>query len=390
MINNPTNFSTDETRPLSYADLRRFFGLVAALALGALLVWRLADVLMLFVIVALLAMILNPLVVALEKRGVGRGLAVALVVLSLLAIVALTVAVVVPPILQEVNGLVKEVPTYRERIQEQFATLTRQYPDIKKYLPDSEKIVETAQKQAGNAIPALQGILRLTGGVLGAVFGLIVSLLLLVFMLSNPQPLVAGFLGAVPPRHRDAAERSLTRLGGQMSAWAKATLINGLITGVSTGLLLHFAGIKPALVFGILAFFGEFVPNIGPLIAAVPALFVALGQGMDKFGIALVIILFVQQIESNVLVPFIMGKQMQLHPVTIVFFALGMGALFGVTGAILAVPVAALAKILIDEFYFKPQALARDEMAARAETIVKGEMPKDEVPKDDEAEASAA
>ena len=202
-----------------------------------------------------------------------------------------------------------------------------------------------------------------------------IALLLLIFTLSSPQPLVGGFLAAVPERHREAAGRSLARVQEQMTAWAKATLINGVITGVSTGLLLHFIGVQPALVFGVLAFFGEFVPNIGPLITSIPALFVALGMGTDKFLLALGAILFVQQVESNLLVPFIMGRSMQLHPVTIVFFALAMGALLGVAGAILAVPAAAITKILWDEFYLQPQrrrSFGLDNIEERANDLVAG------------------
>jgi putative permease len=180
----------------------------------------------------------------------------------------------------------------------------------------------------------------------------------------------------VPERHREASGRSLARTQEQMTAWAKATLINGAITGLSTGLLLHFIGVQPALVFGVLAFFGEFVPNIGPLIASVPALFVALGIGPNKFAFALAAIIFVQQIESNLLVPFIMGRSMQLHPVTIVFFALAMGSLLGVVGAILAVPAAAITNIFWDEFYLQPQrhrSASLEQVEERANDLVAGQ-----------------
>ena len=91
-------------------------------------------------------------------------------------------------------------------------------------------------------------------------------------------------------------------------------------------------GVKPALVFGALSFFGEFIPNIGPFIAAVPALFVAAGMGGKTFLLAGAAILFVQQVESNLLVPFIMGKQLELHPFSIIFFALAFGAFVRVCG----------------------------------------------------------
>ena len=87
---------------------------------------------------------------------------------------------------------------------------------------------------------------------------------------------------------------------------------------------------------------------------AVPALFVALNLGATKFWLTLLAILFVQQVESNLLVPFVMGKELKLHPVTILFFTLAMASLFGLAGAILALPAAALTRILLDEFYLRP------------------------------------
>jgi len=156
-----------------------------------------------------------------------------------------------------------------------------------------------------------------------------------------------------------------------MLAWIRATLINGVLTGVSTAVLLYFIGIPSVIVFGVLSFFGEFVPNLGPIAASLPALFVAAGLGTQKFLLTLAAILFVQQVESNVLVPFIMGRELDLHPVTIVFFALGMGALFGISGAILAVPLAAVVKVLVDEFVYKPNQVPMEAIERNADVLVK-------------------
>jgi predicted PurR-regulated permease PerM len=244
-------------------------------------------------------------------------------------------------------------------------------------------LIETLRAQATRVTPWL---LASTLGLVGGIFGLVIALLLLIFILSSPQPIIAGLLSVVPDRHREATRRSLARMMHQMTAWSRATLINGLITGVSTGILLQLIGVRPALVFGVLAFFGEFVPNIGPLVASVPALFVALGTSPQTAGMALIAILFVQQVESNFLVPFIMGKSMELHPVIIVFFALAMGALFGVVGAVLAVPTAALVRILLDEFYLRPRRPELIGVQDEANSIVYGTA----LQKDKEAEHTAS
>jgi predicted PurR-regulated permease PerM len=188
----------------------------------------------------------------------------------------------------------------------------------------------------------------------------------LIFTLLDPEPMVACYLELTPLALREPARRTLIRMLQQMGAWARGTLINGVVTGASTGLLLALVGVQPALVFGVIAFFGEFVPIIGPVVVAIPALFVAASLGFGKFGLALLAILFVQQVETNVLIPFVMGKQMNLHPVTIIFFTLAMGTLFGGIGAILVVPTAAFVKVVISEFYLNPR--NRDKISIKTES----------------------
>jgi predicted PurR-regulated permease PerM len=158
----------------------------------------------------------------------------------------------------------------------------------------------------------------------------------------------------------------------QMAAWARGVVINGAIVAVSIGLLFSWIGVQPALVFAVIAFIGEFVPMVGPVVASVPALFIALSMGIDKFGLALLAVLFVHQIETNLLIPFIFGRSMELNPVSILFCMLAMSSLFGLTGAVLAVPVAAMCKIAIEEFYLNNRLLDEDEIAAQAKQIVHG------------------
>jgi predicted PurR-regulated permease PerM len=137
--------------------------------------------------------------------------------------------------------------------------------------------------------------------------------------------------------------------------------------------LLAVVGIQPAFLFGVLAFLGEFVPIIGPVIVAIPALFVAASMGIGKFVLALLSVLFVQQVETNLLLPFIMGRQMKLHAVTIVFFTFAMSSLFGFLGLILVVPAAALVKIVISEFYLRPRGIRSESVIRQARELASGQ-----------------
>ncbi len=372
-------------RPLSYEDLRRFLFLLLGLALAAVAIRALADLLILFTIIIFAAMVLNPVVVWLEKRKIRRGLAVLMVMLGLIGTGVGVGFLIVPPLIEQVSGLVTKAPDYSKNIEQQAKATLQRFPQLERALPPEYKgknldhLGKTVGKNVGPQMLAFfknlgprfgNQILSFTFALVGGVFTFVVSLLLLAFILGNPQPLITGFLSVVPARHREATGRSVARIENQMVAWMRATLINGIITGVSTAVLLYFIGLPSAIVFGVLSFFGEFVPNLGPLAASLPALFVAAGLGTNKLLLTLTAIIFVQQVESNLLVPFIMGKELELHPVTIVFFALSMGALFGIAGAVLAVPLAAIAKVLVDEFLIKANAVPSEEIEKRAAQLV--------------------
>src|SRR5205809_7898667 len=153
----------------------------------------------------------------------------------------------------------------------------------------------------------------------------------------------------------------------QMVAWARGVAINGVITGVSIGVSLWLIGVQPALMFGVFAFLGEFLPNIGAFLVSIPILLVALSLGATKFWLALGVIVVVYQVELNLLVPGVLGKEMRLHPVNILFFTMATGTMFGLLGVVLAVPADALVRIGRAEFYLRlrnPDYAATDRLSA--------------------------
>jgi putative permease len=359
----------DRDLPLSYRAARRVVGLVLLLAIAWLVVRSLRTILLLFAIVFLIAMVLNPLVVWLERRRVPRGLGVALVLLALILVAGTLAIVAIPPVTAQLEGLIRRAPDLWHGVRGRFEALASRYPSVARALPETDEIASKVGAQAGTVANLL---LRSTIGFVGGVASVLVALLLLIFVLSNPAPLVAGYLALAPDRYRAQAHRTLARLARQMTAWVRGVAINGLVTGFSIGAGLWLIGVQPALVFGVMSFLGEFLPNIGAFLVAFPILFVALSMGATKFWLALAIVLFVYQVEVNLLVPVVLGKEMRLHPVNILFFTLAMATLFGVLGAILAVPAAALVQIVIDEFYLKPRHVDQLEMEREAVILVEG------------------
>jgi putative permease len=295
----------DSTRPLTYGDLRRAIGLVVLLLIGFMLAARLQFVLILFAVTLILAMVFNPFVAMLQRHGVKRGLAVALLGLMIVALLAAGFSFLLPPFLDQVQQLIQHAPELWRRVYGQADQFLKHYPFLQQVFPEQPgDLVQAAGTQVSGLATFL---LRSTLSVVGGVVLVALCVLVLVFLLINPQPLVASFLELVSPRYRTQARRALLRMMEQMNAWARGILINGVITAVTTGLLLAWVGVQPAYVFGVFAFVGEFVPIIGPVVVAIPALLVAASMGVSHFFLASLAILFVQQVETNILIPFVMG-----------------------------------------------------------------------------------
>jgi predicted PurR-regulated permease PerM len=359
----------NQNAPLSYHGARRIVWLVFLLVVLWFVLRSLQPLVLLFALVFLLAMVLNPIVVWLQKRHVPRFVSVILLMFALIAVAGTIVLFAIPPLARQTQELVRSAPGVWQGIRTRIESLTQNYPAVREALPRSDEIAGKAGAAAGTVGSIL---LRSTIGLVGGAASIVLAVLLLVFVLANPRPLVAAYLALAPDRYREQAHRTLARLMRQMTAWARGVAINGVITGFSIGALLWLIGVQPALIFGVFAFLGEFLPNIGAFLVSIPILLVALSMGATKFWLALGVIVLVYQIELNVLVPGVLGKEMRLHPVNILFFTLATATMFGLLGVFLAVPAAALVQIVIDEFYLRPRNPDYAALDREAAALVEG------------------
>jgi len=357
----------DPHAPLSYHGAWRIVWLVFFLFIVWLVLRALQPVILLFALVFLLAMVLNPIVVWLHKHHVPRFVSVILLMLALIAVTTTIVVFAIPPLARQTQELVRSAPSVWQGVRTRIESLTRNYPAVREALPRADEVVGKVGAAAG---PVGNILLKSTIGFVGGVASMILAILLLVLVLVNPRPLVAAYLALAPDRHREQARRTLERMMRQMIAWARGVAINGVITGVSIGTLLWLIGVQPALMFGVFAFLGEFLPNIGAFLVSIPILLVALSMGATKFWLALCVVLLVYQVELNVLVPGVLGKEMRLHPVNILFFTLATAELFGLLGVFLAVPAAALVQIVIDEFYLQPRKIDHATVDRQADALL--------------------
>src|SRR5271166_4053417 len=170
MNHNEENQSTEIDRsPLTFADLKRWLGLLVLLISAALLAWALKSILLLFAVVFLVAMVLNPIVAFLQRRRIHRGLAVALLALALMAVFALALSFLIPPLLTQVDELIRETPAAWKRVLAEVQAFGQRYPSIQQAIPESDKLLDTAGARAGDLLGLLyKSSFRVVGGLFGA------------------------------------------------------------------------------------------------------------------------------------------------------------------------------------------------------------------------------
>ena len=201
----------------------------------------------------------------------------------MLALIAVTTTIVVfaiPPLARQTQELVRSTPNVWQGIRTRIESLTQNYPEVREALPRTDEI---ARKVGGGRRNSWEHFATIDDLVWSAAWPALYSpscCLSLCWLI--PRPLVAAYLALAPDRYREQAHRTLARLMRQMTAWARGVAINGVITGLSIGVLLWLIGVQPALIFGVFAFLGEFLPNIGAFLVSIPILLVAVEPGRDK------------------------------------------------------------------------------------------------------------
>ena len=196
----------DPHAPLSYHGAWRIVWLVFFLFIVWLILRALQPVILLFALVFLLAMVLNPIVVWLQKHRVPRFAGVILLMLAILSTTTTIVVFAIPPLSQTNAGTRAQRAEVWQGIRVRIESLTRNYPAVREALPRTDEIAGKAGAAAGTVGNFL---LRSTIGFVGGIASVVFAILLLVFVLANPRPLVAAYLALVPDRYHEQAHRTL-------------------------------------------------------------------------------------------------------------------------------------------------------------------------------------
>jgi predicted PurR-regulated permease PerM len=333
--------------------LRRLQWGLLALAVCWLL-WLLSPVLAPFVLAALLGWLGDPLVGRMQARGVPRNGAVIVVFVVMTAIALLALLLLLPLLQRQIVTLVTSLPNYREWL---VATAlpwveARTGLELVGWLDPARlfQLVRSHWDQAGGAAATLLGYLSRSGfALLGWIANIVLLPVLTFFFLRDWNVFVERVAALVPRDHAATVARLARETSDVLGGFLRGQLLVMLILGVLYGAGLLGVGLDLGILIGVLAGLLTFVPYLGPatviVLGGVAAL-VQFGDWQHLLGVAAVFAIG-QVIESYWLTPKLVGDRIGLHPVAVIFAVLAGGTLFGFLGMLLALPVAAIANVLL-------------------------------------------
>jgi predicted PurR-regulated permease PerM len=337
------------------ASTKRIVVLVI-LVLLALILYRFRAVVPPLVIALLLAFILDPIADFLTDRlHLSRGLATMLVFLVLIVAV---LGVLATPVAGGVLGIQRAVRSVQfdlTRIITDVGDFFEKPVEVGGYSLDLSEVYQELSGMVRSFVGSVaQGTLSIVVSVASGAFWSIFILMASFYLVKDADRLVEQFDKLAPPGYRDDFVRLRHQITRVWNAFLRGQLLLGLAMFVLTTVICWAVGLPYAGVLGFLAGVMEFVPSIGPFIAAVPAVLVALLQGsnflpLSPFWFAVlvtVLYIVIQQIEGNLLVPRILGGSLNLHPLLVLVAIVVGGSLAGILGMLLAAPVIATLRVV--------------------------------------------
>lgn len=317
------------------------------LLISGALIWLLAKVSFLIIpvmVAALLAGLLSPVTKWLRKRRFPNGLAVAATVLGFIGLIAGSLALVGRQLALGFQELWTEALTGVQQVQDWLAEgpLHLTAAQIDKYLQEATAALQN------NSSSILSGALSFgsTAGHFAA--GLVLALFILIFFLLEGERIWGFLVRLLPRRARIPADGAGRRGWTSMVSYARIQMFVAFVDAVGIGVGAAIIGVPLALPLGVLVFIGSFIPVVGALVTGAIAVLLALvANGPVNALIMLGIVLLVQQLESHILQPLVMGKAVALHPVAVILSVAAGSYLAGIPGALFSVPILAVANSAI-------------------------------------------
>jgi predicted PurR-regulated permease PerM len=318
-----------------------------AFSVAVLLFWKLRRIVGLVVIAAFFATILNPVVDALTRLRIRRGLATSIVFLLGVATFSGLIYTFVRPVYDAGQDFARDVPRLVDRAQHgqgRVGELIQRFNLDEKVRENAPKLQDALKNAGGPAVHAAQ---RVASGLLALLTILVLSFL----MLLEAPVIISSFLSLVTPDHAVQVRRIGQDAARAVTGYMAGNLVISVIAGLVTWIFLVIVGVPFAGVLGLWVGFADLLPLVGATIGAIPAIAIAFLYSTGA-GVAVVIMYVVyQQIENHVLQPVVMSRTVNLNPLGVLLSVLVGVELAGFVGALLAIPAAGAIQVVVRDLW---------------------------------------
>jgi len=319
--------------------------------------------------------LLNPIVELLTKIPFGkyripRGISIAIVMVLFIGLIILAIGSFIPALAEQVSRIASGIPQYVREVQKFFESLSHE-TWFRNYVQeiDMSKIQQNVEKYGESVV---MGTASGFGSVLGTVTSVTLAAITIpvmtIYMLADGKKLVPFVQRVMPKRLGDDVAELLGRLNQTLSHYISGQALEMIFVGVFTTIGYTIIGQRYALLLGVIAGITNLIPYVGPYIGYIPALFIGLMQGPKEALAITIVVLVVQQIDSNILYPRIIGSTLSIHPLTILVILLAAGNIAGILGMILAVPVYAVIRTIV---VYVAEVWKRDHQSKVEESLTK-------------------
>ena len=314
------------------------------------------SVVMLPVILSgLLFYLLNPLVDLMEKYKINRVLAISIIFVIIAILLIIGLAVAIPNLQRQVVIFAQNVPSYLEDADRVIDDLvTKRLPDD--FRPQLEQVLANFSTQAtawasNISSKAVNWVSALISGTSQVIVALIIMPFMLFYLLRDGKGLRDYITKFLPNKLREPVGKVLTDVNQQLSNYVRGQITVAVIVAIMFIIFFKIIGLRYAVTLGITAGILNLVPYLGSFLAMIPALILGLIAGPVMLLKVIVVFIVEQTIEGRFVSPLILGSQLNIHPITILFVLLTSGSMFGIWGVLLGIPIYASAKVVISAIF---------------------------------------
>ncbi|WHY86137.1 AI-2E family transporter [Neobacillus novalis] len=308
-----------------------------------------------FLLAGVLYYLFRPLVNFLQLKKVPRPLSIILIYVMAAVLISLLVYFVGPILQKQINSLINSTPAFMESIQAKISKLQQnewihRLQENKNF--DFEKGTDPLSKNIPSGLAMIgTNILNFIGVMVRTMTVLVTVPFILFYMLKEGEKAPRQILRLLPAMQQENGRKILIDMDEALSSYIQGQIFVSFCLGTMLFIGYLFIGLDYSLIVAIFAMFTNVIPFLGPIIAIIPALIIALLHSPMMVVKVLVVMVVVQQIEAHLISPQVMGRKLEIHPLTIISVLLAAGSMGGILGLILAVPVYAVMKVIVLHAY---------------------------------------